>query len=383
MVSDTGRSQAVLKYAQERDARAAATAAAVAPSQASAPAHAPSSPAAPVSQSQPRLELVHIPPTGSVNLAASQPVPPSVPPLVPPSRPSPVRASASVSAAQVPGAPASGPVAPAAPVASAPVVPAAAPAAAEEPEPAPRPRPNRHERPPRAPQAPDARQLGIKRKRRTGRVFSKPKKGAAPTDFDEEPDAEALELKHRVVLGEGDIYFEKQVLKQCYKHAVNNVLGREVLTVDDLDAAAMALAARATQLERKTAEPVRCSWHDAFDGLYATSVVYNALNKAGYALVRVKPADYRSLPDLNEGKFLVAVEYGVKDASGAWMNHVIAVDCDRRLVLDSQGNKPLVLNRSTFFRKTGPNERYPLTRIARVHRIVRIPRKAEPAPHAS
>ncbi len=210
-----------------------------------------------------------------------------------------------------------------------------------------------------------------------------PKKGAAPVDF-EVPDAEALELKHRVVVCENsDVYFEKQVLKQCYKHATNNLLEGEVLTVDDLDAEALALAAKATRLVSGTGEPVRCAWHDVYDGLYSTSVIHNALVKKGYRLVRVDHADYQRIPDLPAGKFLVAVEYGVRDAQGHWMNHVIAVDCDRRLVLDSQGNKPLALDRATFARKTGPNARYPRTRIARVHRVVRLPRKPSVAPHAS
>jgi hypothetical protein len=212
-----------------------------------------------------------------------------------------------------------------------------------------------------------------------------PKKGAAPADFDEEvPDDEALALKHRVVLCENsNVYFEKQVLKQCYKHATNNLLGGEVLTVDDLDAEARVLGANALKLAPGTSEPARCSWYDVYDGLYSTSVIHNALAKKGYRLVRVRHDDYQRIPDMPAGKFLVAIEYGVQDGQGHWMNHVIAVDCDRRLVLDSQGNKPLALDRATFARKTGPNARYPRTRIARVHRIVRHPRKASVAPHAS
>jgi hypothetical protein len=249
-----------------------------------------------------------------------------------------------------------------------------------------------------------AQRLGLGRKRRGIRLSSKkkgkvarravvpaetgskaPRKGAAPSDFDDEvPDAEALELKRRVVLCENsDVYFEKQVLKQCYKHAVNNNLGSEVVTVDDLDAEARVLAARALKPAPGTGDPVRCAWYDVYDGLYSTSVIHNALVKKGYRLVRVGHEDYQRIPDMPAGKFLVAIEYGVKDAQGHWMNHVIAVDCDRRLVLDSQGNKPLALDRATFARKTGPNARYPRTRIARVHRIVRQPRKASMAPHAS
>lgn len=198
--------------------------------------------------------------------------------------------------------------------------------------------------------------------------------GAAPADFyaDEEKEEEALAWKHVVLVTPGPVYFERQLLRHCFKNAINNVLGAQVLTVDDLDAAACALEARSRQRARGTGESVKARWHDEKEGNYSTKAVQNALVKKGYDLRRFREAerDPSILPQQTAGKFVVRVLYGARDTAGQWASHMIAIDCDRCLLLDSQAATYLPLTSRNFRAKTGPNARYPQTHIDRVYRVV-------------
>ena len=183
--------------------------------------------------------------------------------------------------------------------------------------------------------------------------------------------ATALAWKHRVRLACGPVYFERQVLRQCFKHAVNNLLGREVLTVAELDAIAAALAARCPRRVRGEPGLKTVAWHDDLEGDFATQVIHNALAKHGYTMTHFREAerDPALLPVQTSGRFLVRIVYGARDTSGAWATHVIALDADRGLLLDSQSENYLPLTSSNFKRKTAPNASFPGTRVAAVYRV--------------
>lgn len=207
--------------------------------------------------------------------------------------------------------------------------------------------------------------------------------GAAPEDFDEAaeadagpPDEEALSWKHRVLLAKGPVYFERQLLRQCFKHAVNNLEERELLTVDNLDAAAIELGELALQRVQGQEGLHPVAWFDRVHGDYSTKAVHNALSKLGYRLERFREAerDNAILPRQTLGKFLVRVVYGARDTSGRWATHVIALNADNCRLLDSCSRGPIPLTERNFKAKTGPNKRYPHTRISRVYRLVRITR---------
>lgn len=224
------------------------------------------------------------------------------------------------------------------------------------------------------------RELGITRGRGAPEDFDAAALADA-IDYDEEPGPEALRLKNRVLLGAGPIYFERQVLSQCYKHATNNLLEGPVLSVADLDAAGQQLNDTA-MIQARGGERRQGRWYDKFDGSYSVKAVHNALSSKGYGLARMRRSqlDPQQLPAVTEGKFLVRIVYGKVDAHGSHMTHVIGVDCDRGLLFDSQGLKPLELSRRNFRAKTGPNSQYPATRIDCVHRIILPP---SPKPSAA
>jgi hypothetical protein len=152
------------------------------------------------------------------------------------------------------------------------------------------------------------------------------------------------------------------------------LLGGPVLSVADLDAAGQQLN-EAAAVQERGGKRRSCHWYDKFDGSYTVKAVHNALSAHGYGLVRMRRSqlDPQQLPSMTAGKFLVRIVYGKKDAHGCHMTHVIGIDCDRGLLLDSQGLKPLELTRRNFRAKTGPNSQYPATRIDRVHRIILPP----------
>ncbi len=170
-------------------------------------------------------------------------------------------------------------------------------------------------------------------------------------------------------------------MRQCFKHGANNLLGAQVLTVDDLDASARELGEKSRQRVRGSGEPMKVTWYDAKEGDYSTKAVQNALVKKGYDMRRFKEAerDPSILPQQTSGKFLVRVIYGARDTAGQWASHVIAVDCDRCLVLDSQVAGPVPLTSRNFRVKTGPNRLYPNTRIDRVYRVVPVQRSLRPS----
>lgn len=198
-----------------------------------------------------------------------------------------------------------------------------------------------------------------------------------PPPHERAPNAKAVAKKRRRPLGKGHVYFEKQVLKQCVKHAVNNALGGPILTADHLDALARA---RALRLAPPGAPPAPT--YDAYDGMYSFGVVHDALRKKGCDVRAFTGIDFQRLPNLRAGQFVVCVNYGVPDATApplrtdgprppAVMSHAFAVDCDRQLLLDSQLDAPVPLTPTAFAALTTPNAEFPLTRITRVYQITR------------
>ena len=89
---------------------------------------------------------------------------------------------------------------------------------------------------------------------------------------------------------------------------------------------------------------------------------------------------YADVCSMTSGKYIFCVEYDAKDSRGDYMTHAIAVDCDRQLLLDSQGRGPLKITREAFRRKTGPNKRYPNTRIFRAFRLEQIQTRKQARP---
>jgi hypothetical protein len=175
------------------------------------------------------------------------------------------------------------------------------------------------------------------------------------------PDAYALALASERPMDTGPIYFERQVLRHCIKHAVNNLLGRELLTVPYLNGLAQQMSK--TKDERL---------FDEYDGSYTWSVIHSALRKAGYDAHRVKDVPFPLIPSQRSGKFIVVVTYGLDaaeaDAKGVG-GHAIGVDCDRQL-LDSQDDTPLPLTAAAFAPRTRPNPDFPRTRIAHAYRVL-------------
>ncbi len=164
-----------------------------------------------------------------------------------------------------------------------------------------------------------------------------------------------------------------QVLKHCLLHAVNNALGRQVLTVDELEAAARHLGERAWLTLDEHGNHVRSVHYDDHDGSFSVLAVSNALAKHRVRLQRWRGGRPwgRLLTETTAGQFLVCVEYGKPDANtGEMMSHTIALDFDRHLLLDSQARGPLELTLKNFRRKTGPSPSYPNTQIVKVYRLV-------------
>jgi hypothetical protein len=161
------------------------------------------------------------------------------------------------------------------------------------------------------------------------------------------------------------------VLKHCLRHAVNNLLGSNVLTTTELDREAELMRTTAPARVRGSQRTVPLRYHDRVDGSYTFAAVQQALTRRQYQLRHWSGRPYVDVCSMTEGKFLVCIEYGVRDSDGGPMTHVIGVDCDRRLLLDSQDRGPLPLSETLFLRKTQPNRRYPETRIFRAYHLER------------
>ncbi len=165
------------------------------------------------------------------------------------------------------------------------------------------------------------------------------------------------------------------MLKHCLLHAINNALGGQVLTVDEIESAARHLGERAWLTVDGRGSRERCAHYDDHDGSFSVLAASNALSKHGIRLERWRGGRpwERILRDETTGQFIVCVEYGRPDANtGEMMSHTIALDFDRRLLLDSQARGPLELTLKNFRRKTGPSPNYPDTQIVKVYRLARF-----------
>jgi hypothetical protein len=146
-----------------------------------------------------------------------------------------------------------------------------------------------------------------------------------------------------------------------------------VLTVDAMDAEARHLSAKAHCTLPGGVGKGTAIHYDDHDGNYSIHAAHAVLKKHRLRLWRWRKGRARTWETVVEektGQFIVCIDYAARDVTtGAPMTHVIGIDCDRCLLLDSQGLRPLALTLENLRRKTRPTKEYPGTHITQVYRI--------------
>jgi hypothetical protein len=164
----------------------------------------------------------------------------------------------------------------------------------------------------------------------------------------------------------------------CYLYAVNHAMGWRLLAQDRLRDEALALEAVLTEITGKdhSHRHVHVGEGDVVSGL----AMRYALRGVGYDLHRSFSIDPLSLPFIDKGRFVVIVAgrgvvgdlYGLLLFLGDNSPHAIAVNCDKKYVIDSWNHEAQRLTLKTLLANTSGKPGYPLSTISELESITEL-----------